>query len=140
MVSFLRLFGIRPYVFFRLCEDLRAPGEIMEPVQLHFFRRWLYGQRDRLTGRKRDWALTKKANIWMDINNIEKKPKAGSTTMAELASQGATVAFQVPTHWGGWELAVEEAGSSSTLSRALQLLARGPVANRAPSQSKAEER
>ena len=81
MLTFLRLFGIRPHALFSLCRDFRAPGETMEPVQLHFFRRWLYAERHRLTGRKRDWALKKKADLWTEMN-----PKIGLTTIADLVS------------------------------------------------------
>ncbi len=87
MLNFLRLFGIRPYAFFRLCQDLRAPGEAMEPVQLHLFRRWLYAERHRLTGKKRDWALKKKADLWRELN-----PKIGFTTIADLVSLVSEIA------------------------------------------------
>ena len=81
MFSFLRLLGIRPYALFHLCRDLRAPGETMESLQLHLFRRWLYAERHRLTGRKRDWALKKKGDLWREMN-----PKIGLTTIADLVS------------------------------------------------------
>jgi len=83
MISFLRLLRIRPYVFLHLCRDLRAPGEIMEPVQLNFFRRWLAAERHRLIGKKRDWALNKKADPWREINRMG-GAKIGLTTTADI--------------------------------------------------------
>ncbi len=52
----------------------------MGPLQLPLFRRWLYTERHRLTGKKLDWALKKKADL------REMNPKIGLTTIADLLS------------------------------------------------------
>jgi hypothetical protein len=95
MIRFLRLSGIRPYVFLHLCRDLRAPGEIMEAMQLSFFRRWLARERHRLTGRKREWALIKKGDLWREINMIG-GAKIGVSAV-EIADLLSALPVEVPT-------------------------------------------
>ncbi len=109
MLTFLGLFGIRPYALFHLCRDFRAPGETMEPIQLHFFRRWLYAERHRLTGRKRDWALKKKADLWREMN-----PKIGLTTIADLVSLLSEIAPAKPGPKSSERLTLREAAERRT--------------------------
>jgi hypothetical protein len=95
MIRFLRLLGIRPYVFLNHCRDLRAPGEIMEAMLLSFFRRWLARERHRLTGRKREWALNKNQTCGGKSTRSGERKSASAPPRLPIYFQGWPV--EVPT-------------------------------------------